>query len=128
VDFFSYYAGLPSIFSFPPNCKTADCLIRFEGELSADAITDWFATTVLGLPRVFYHTKETLVSKFLSKVPPNKVCLAFFYFSLEYPLSSVLLSYEIKEILIRHVIVFRITSTTYTLIFVLFLIFPLLNR
>lgn len=68
------------------------------------------------------------VSKFLSKVPPNKVCLAFFYFSLEYPLSSVLLSYEIKEILIRHVIVFRITSTTYTLIFVLFLIFPLLNR
>ncbi|CAE5957876.1 unnamed protein product [Arabidopsis arenosa] len=70
--------GLPSIFSFPPNCKTADCLIRFEGELSADAITDWFATTVLGLPRVFYHTKETLVPKFLSKVPPNKVKVILF--------------------------------------------------
>ncbi|XP_010498278.1 PREDICTED: uncharacterized protein LOC104775990 [Camelina sativa] len=70
--------GLPSIVSFPPHCKTADCLIRFEGELSTDAITDWFATTVLGLPRVFYHTKETLVPKFLSKVPPNKVKVILF--------------------------------------------------
>ncbi|VVA91800.1 unnamed protein product [Arabis nemorensis] len=70
--------GLPSIVSFPPDCKSADCLIRFEGELSTDAVTDWFATTVLGLPRVFYHTKETLVPKFLSKVPPNKVKVILF--------------------------------------------------
>ncbi|CAA7013673.1 unnamed protein product [Microthlaspi erraticum] len=70
--------GLPSIVSFPPNCKSADCIIRFDGELSTDAVTDWFATTVLGLPRVFYHTKETLVPKFLSKVPPNKVKVILF--------------------------------------------------
>ncbi|CAN8304800.1 unnamed protein product [Cochlearia groenlandica] len=70
--------GLPSIISFPPNCKSADCIIRFDGELSTDAITDWFATTVLGLPRVFYHTKETLIPKFLSKVPPNKVKVILF--------------------------------------------------
>uniref|UniRef100_A0A1J3G654 DnaJ-like protein subfamily C member 16 n=1 Tax=Noccaea caerulescens TaxID=107243 RepID=A0A1J3G654_NOCCA len=70
--------GLPSIVSFPPNCKSADCLMRFDGELSTDAVTDWFATTVLGLPRVFYHTKETLVPKFLSKVPPNKVKVILF--------------------------------------------------
>ncbi|KAJ4889470.1 DNAJ heat shock N-terminal domain-containing protein [Raphanus sativus] len=70
--------GLPSIVAFPPHCKTADCLIRFEGELSTDAVTDWFATTVLELPRVFYHTKETLVPKFLSKVPPNKVRVILF--------------------------------------------------
>jgi len=48
---FSYSRIIIQIFLF----------VRFEGELSADAITDWFATTVLGLPRVFYHTKETLV-------------------------------------------------------------------
>uniref|UniRef100_A0A1J3K8D4 DnaJ-like protein subfamily C member 16 n=1 Tax=Noccaea caerulescens TaxID=107243 RepID=A0A1J3K8D4_NOCCA len=70
--------GLPSIVSFPPNCKSADCLMRFDGELSTDAVTDWFATNVLGLPRVFYHTKETLVPKFLSKVPPNKVKVILF--------------------------------------------------
>ncbi|KAG2321275.1 hypothetical protein Bca4012_055790 [Brassica carinata] len=70
--------GLPSIVAFPPHCKTADCLIRFEGELSTDTVTDWFATTVLELPRVFYHTKETLVPKFLSKVPPNKVRVILF--------------------------------------------------
>ncbi|CAH8391081.1 unnamed protein product [Eruca vesicaria subsp. sativa] len=70
--------GLPSIVAFPPHCKTADCLIRFDGELSTDAVTDWFATTVLELPRVFYHTKETLVPKFLSKVPPNKVRVILF--------------------------------------------------
>ncbi|KAF3492503.1 hypothetical protein DY000_02057432, partial [Brassica cretica] len=70
--------GLPSIVAFPPQCKTADCLIRFEGELSTDAVTDWFATSVLELPRVFYHTKETLVPKFLAKVPPNKVRVILF--------------------------------------------------
>lgn len=70
--------GLPSIVAFPPHCKTADCLMRFEGELSTDAVTDWFATTVLEVPRVFYHTKETLVPKFLSKVPPNKVRVILF--------------------------------------------------
>ncbi|ESQ34929.1 hypothetical protein EUTSA_v10006967mg [Eutrema salsugineum] len=70
--------GLPSIVAFPPHCKTADCLIRFEGDLSTDTVTDWFATTVLELPRVFYHTKETLVPKFLSKVPPNKVKVILF--------------------------------------------------
>ncbi|XP_010532213.2 PREDICTED: uncharacterized protein LOC104808258 [Tarenaya hassleriana] len=70
--------GLPSLVAFPPHCKTSDCLIRFEGEPSAEAVTDWLATTVMGLPRIFYQSKETLVSKFLSKVPPYKVKVILF--------------------------------------------------
>lgn len=37
-------------------------VIRFEGQLSVDAVTDWFATTVLGLPRILYYSKESLVN------------------------------------------------------------------
>jgi hypothetical protein len=36
--------------------------LRFEGGLSVDAVTDWFATTVLSLPRILYYTRDTLVN------------------------------------------------------------------
>ncbi|CAK7344469.1 unnamed protein product [Dovyalis caffra] len=54
--------GLPSLVAFPSGCKTSDCLFRFEGDLSIDAVTDWFATTVLSLPRILYYSKESLAS------------------------------------------------------------------
>ncbi|KAH9721927.1 J domain-containing protein [Citrus sinensis] len=53
--------GLPSLVAFPPGCKSSDCMTRFEGELSVDAVTDWFATAILKLPRIFYYTKESMV-------------------------------------------------------------------
>ncbi|KAF3948588.1 hypothetical protein CMV_025433 [Castanea mollissima] len=64
--------GLPSLVAFPPDCKTADCVIRFDGELSVDAVTDWFSTTILSLPRILYYSRDTLVPKFLSKSSPHK--------------------------------------------------------
>ncbi|KAJ7956418.1 putative DNAJ heat shock N-terminal domain-containing protein [Quillaja saponaria] len=70
--------GLPSLIAIPSGCQAASCLFRFEGELSVDAITDWFATTVLGLPRIIYYTKETLVQNFLAKTSPHKVKVIFF--------------------------------------------------
>ncbi|KAE8124010.1 hypothetical protein FH972_018922 [Carpinus fangiana] len=70
--------GLPSLVAFPPGCKTVDCLIRFEGGLSVDAVTDWFATTVLSLPRILYYTRDTLVPNFLAKSSPHKVKVIFF--------------------------------------------------
>ncbi|KAM4107005.1 hypothetical protein ACB094_04G109500 [Castanea mollissima] len=70
--------GLPSLVAFPPDCKTADCVIRFDGELSVDAVTDWFSTTILGLPRILYYSRDTLVPKFLSKSSPHKVRVIFF--------------------------------------------------
>ncbi|KAL5544526.1 hypothetical protein UlMin_008310 [Ulmus minor] len=70
--------GLPSLVAFPQGCKTADCLIRYEGQLSVDAITDWFATNILGLPRIFYYSKESLGPNFLAKVSPHKVKVIIF--------------------------------------------------
>ncbi|XP_040988911.1 uncharacterized protein LOC121236527 isoform X1 [Juglans microcarpa x Juglans regia] len=70
--------GLPSLVALPQDCKTADCLIRFEGELSVDAVTDWVATTVLGLPRILYYTRDTLVPNFLAKSGRHKVKVIFF--------------------------------------------------
>ncbi|CAL5444903.1 unnamed protein product [Camellia sinensis] len=34
--------------------------IGYEGELSVDAATNWFATTILSLPRILYYSKDSL--------------------------------------------------------------------
>ncbi|GMQ10781.1 hypothetical protein CsSME_00053657 [Camellia sinensis var. sinensis] len=56
-----YWNGLPSLVAFPSGCNTANCLIRYEGELSVDVVTNWFATTMLSLPRILYYSKDSLV-------------------------------------------------------------------
>ncbi|KAK6920904.1 hypothetical protein RJ641_014582 [Dillenia turbinata] len=51
---------------------------KFEGDLSADAVTDWFATTIIGLPRILYYSKDILGQGFLAKSSPHKVKVIFF--------------------------------------------------
>ncbi|XP_039035457.1 uncharacterized protein LOC120171919 [Hibiscus syriacus] len=75
---FFFKNGLPSVVAFPPGCKTSDCLIRFEGELSVDAVTDWFAMAILNSPRIFYYTKESLGPRFLAKSSPHMVKVILF--------------------------------------------------
>ncbi|XP_062030161.1 uncharacterized protein LOC133746019 [Rosa rugosa] len=70
--------SLPSFVAFPQGCKSAKCLIRYEGDPSIDSVTDWFATTILGLPRILYYSKESLGEKFLAKVSLHKVKVIFF--------------------------------------------------
>ncbi|KAK1373362.1 J domain-containing protein [Heracleum sosnowskyi] len=69
--------GVPSLLASPPGCKASECLVRYSGELSVDAVTDWFATTILGLPRIMYYTKESLVQNFLQKSSRHKVKTIF---------------------------------------------------
>ncbi|CAL5441702.1 unnamed protein product [Camellia sinensis] len=57
----SFQNGLPSLIAFPSGCNNANCLIRYEGELSVDVVTNWFATTILSLPRILYCSKDSLV-------------------------------------------------------------------
>ncbi|KVH98856.1 DnaJ domain-containing protein [Cynara cardunculus var. scolymus] len=64
--------GLPSLLAFPPGCKTSDCVVRYTGELSVDAVTDWFATTILSLPRITYYSRESLAQSFLEKGSRHK--------------------------------------------------------
>ncbi|KAL9243252.1 hypothetical protein vseg_017162 [Gypsophila vaccaria] len=63
--FFRY--GLPTLIAFPQGCRDFNCLVRYEGELSVDAVTDWFATKILKLPRIPYYTQNTLGPKFFAK-------------------------------------------------------------
>ncbi|XP_042041967.1 uncharacterized protein LOC121787330 [Salvia splendens] len=65
--------GLPTILGFPPGCKSSSCLYRYEDELSVDAVTNWLATSILNLPRIPYHSKESLVQNFLVKSKPHQV-------------------------------------------------------
>jgi len=41
-------------------CKLFSC-VRFNGELTVDKVTNWFATTVLALPQINYYSRESLV-------------------------------------------------------------------
>ncbi|CAI0560476.1 unnamed protein product [Linum tenue] len=75
---FFFRNGLPSLVALPSGCQTSDCLMRFEGDLSVDAVTDWFATSVIGLPRILYYSKESLVQNFMAKSGPHKVKVIFF--------------------------------------------------
>jgi hypothetical protein len=65
--------GLPSIIAFPRNCRHIDCLLRYSGELNVDAIVDWTATDILGLPRIPYYSLESLVMEVIRKPGPHKV-------------------------------------------------------
>ncbi|KAK3440234.1 hypothetical protein EUGRSUZ_B00530 [Eucalyptus grandis] len=73
-----YRNGIPSVVAFPPQCRNVDCLVRFEGELTTDAVTDWFATAILSLPRIRYYSKESLGQAFIAKTSPHKVKVIFF--------------------------------------------------
>ncbi|XP_028119690.1 uncharacterized protein LOC114317181 isoform X6 [Camellia sinensis] len=74
----SFQNGLPSLIAFPSGCNTANCLVRYEGELSVDAVTNWFATTILSLPRILYYSKDSLLQSFVGKSSPHKVKVIFF--------------------------------------------------
>ncbi|MCL7031837.1 hypothetical protein MKW94_029295 [Papaver nudicaule] len=70
--------GLPSVVAFPPGCRNSDCLVSYHGDLSVDAVTDWFVTRILGLPRINYYSKETLAKNFLAKSGHHKVKVLYF--------------------------------------------------
>ncbi|XP_078432724.1 DNAJ heat shock N-terminal domain-containing protein isoform X2 [Wolffia australiana] len=55
-----FFQGLPSLVAFPPNCRSARCYTRYNGDLTVDAIIDWMATSVLVLPRILYYSRRTL--------------------------------------------------------------------
>ncbi|XP_078160635.1 DNAJ heat shock N-terminal domain-containing protein [Carex rostrata] len=70
--------GLPALVAYPPFCRSSDCYMRYQGELSVDAVIDWTATYVLGLPRILYYSKETLMQKFFANVAYHKVKILLF--------------------------------------------------
>ncbi|XP_057443153.1 uncharacterized protein LOC130734660 isoform X2 [Lotus japonicus] len=70
--------GIPSLVAIPPGCHAAKCFRRFDGELTVDKVTNWFATTVLTLPQINYYSKESLVPNFLGKSSQHKVKVIFF--------------------------------------------------
>ncbi|KAL5077891.1 hypothetical protein RYX36_016875 [Vicia faba] len=70
--------GIPSLFAIPPGCRTAKCFRRFDGELTIDKVTNWFATNVLALPQINYYTKESLVPNFFGKTSHHKVKVILF--------------------------------------------------
>ncbi|KAL8130311.1 hypothetical protein V2J09_019466 [Rumex salicifolius] len=70
--------GLPLLVAFPQGCRSSSCIARYEGELSVDAVTDWFSTAVLKLPRIPYYSKETLGPKFLAKSGHHKLKIIVF--------------------------------------------------
>ncbi|XP_057516173.1 uncharacterized protein LOC130797569 [Amaranthus tricolor] len=70
--------GLPSLIAVPQGCRSSNCFVRYGGDLSVDAVTDWFSITILKLPRIPYYTKDSLGPRFLAKSSYHKVKVMFF--------------------------------------------------
>uniref|UniRef100_A0A3Q7FR50 Uncharacterized protein n=1 Tax=Solanum lycopersicum TaxID=4081 RepID=A0A3Q7FR50_SOLLC len=68
---FASLTGIPALVAFPPGCRSLRCmssllmilhyLVRYDGELSVDSVTDWVAMSILSLPRIRYYSKESMV-------------------------------------------------------------------
>ncbi|MCL7025101.1 hypothetical protein MKW94_015262, partial [Papaver nudicaule] len=70
--------GLPLLVAFPSGCRNSYCLVRYHGDLSVDAVTDWFSTRIVGLPQINYFSKETLGKNFIAKSGHHKVKVLYF--------------------------------------------------
>ncbi|KQK15065.1 uncharacterized protein LOC100831408 [Brachypodium distachyon] len=70
--------GIPALVAYPANCRSPSCYMRYPGELSVDSVVDWVASSIVGLPRILYYSKETLGPQFIGKTGPHKVKVIFF--------------------------------------------------
>ncbi|GJN10921.1 hypothetical protein PR202_ga29069 [Eleusine coracana subsp. coracana] len=52
--------GVPALVAYPADCRSPSCYMRYPGELFVDSVVDWVATSIVGLPRILYYSKETL--------------------------------------------------------------------
>ncbi|BBN01378.1 hypothetical protein MPTK1_2g06970 [Marchantia polymorpha subsp. ruderalis] len=73
--------GLPAIVAVMPSCQKLECLNRYYGEKTADAITDWVGTRLLKLPRIMYYSVKTLMADIIQKPGPHKVKVIAFSYS-----------------------------------------------
>lgn len=51
---------------------------RYPGELFVDSVVDWVATSVVGLPRILYYSKETLVRFIIGYISCFFICIYVF--------------------------------------------------
>ncbi|KAF8668843.1 hypothetical protein HU200_052044 [Digitaria exilis] len=70
--------GVPVLVAYPANCRSPSCYMRYPGGLSVDSVVDWVATSVVGLPRILYYSKEALGPQFIGKSGHHKVKVIFF--------------------------------------------------
>ncbi|RLM86671.1 hypothetical protein C2845_PM04G28860 [Panicum miliaceum] len=65
--------GVPAIVAYPANCRSPSCYMRYLGGLFVDSVVDWVATSVVGLPRILYYSKEALGPQFIGKSGHHKI-------------------------------------------------------
>ncbi|KAL6841734.1 hypothetical protein ACP4OV_028246 [Aristida adscensionis] len=70
--------GVPALVAYPADCRSPSCYMRYQGGLSVDSVVDWVATSVVGLPRILYYSKDTLGPQFIGKSGHHKVKAIFF--------------------------------------------------
>lgn len=71
-------SGLPEIVVFTSKCRRFDCLIRYRGLKTKDALIDWVATSVLKLPRILYYSFKTLMKDVIQGAGTHKVKVLLF--------------------------------------------------
>ncbi|KAK9816879.1 hypothetical protein WJX72_006532 [[Myrmecia] bisecta] len=67
----------PMIFGFPPSCRDLECAVHFRGQLRSEAIQQWLADEVAGLPHV-PAVSPAILDVFLARMPAHKVVVLAF--------------------------------------------------
>ncbi|VAH27689.1 unnamed protein product [Triticum turgidum subsp. durum] len=62
--------GIPALVAYPANCRNPSCYMRYPGELTVDSVVNWVASSIVGLPRILYYSKETLIDFYLRGTAP----------------------------------------------------------
>lgn len=73
-----FMSGLPEIVVFTPECRQVDCVSRYRGLKTVEALVDWVTTSVLKLPRILYYNPETLMTDIIQGAGPHKVKVLVF--------------------------------------------------
>jgi len=73
-----FLSGLPEVLIFTSKCRQVDCVHRYRGLKTVEALVDWVTTSVLKLPRILYYDSKTLMKDVIQGAGPHKVKVLVF--------------------------------------------------
>lgn len=72
-----FKSGLPEVMLFTSKCRRHDCLVRYRGVKTVDALVEW-TSSILQLPRIPYYNSQYLMKDIIQGTGPHKVKVIVF--------------------------------------------------
>ena len=72
-----FKSGLPEVMLSTSKCRRHDCLVRYRGVKTVDALVEW-TSSILQLPRIPYYNSQYLMKDIIQGTGPHKVKVIVF--------------------------------------------------